>query len=128
MLTLIRTSHSSAAGQGPRRALLSGDNRVVRNSYQQKFLQWNPFSPRGEDHSVVANHTCGLCHIHLSSGKCWYCQPPDSPSQVLRGHWCHCGVLINKDTCERDVTTQPIMALAKYHAEKALEGIRRRDE
>ena len=106
---------------------LSGDNRVVRNSYHLQILSRSPGSPRGEDHSAVANHICGLCHIICLQEGAGVANHPTLHHRFHVVTGCHCAVLLNKDTCECDVTTKPIMALAKYHAGWALQEIRRRD-
>ena len=101
----------------------SGDNRGVSNSYRLQVLSWNTELPRGDDHSAVANHSCGPWHIICLQEGAGVANHPTLHHRFHVVTGCHCAVLLNKDTCERDVMTKPIMVPEKQSAEGALEGI-----
>ena len=101
---------------------LSGDNRGASNSYRLQVLSWNTEPPRGDDHNAVANHFCGPWHIICHQEGAGVANHPTLHHRLHVVTWFHCAVVLNKDTCERDVTLKPIMVPAKKCAEGALEG------
>ena len=64
-----------------------------------------------------------LFDVLLVSGRCRFANHATLRHRfhVVKAH--HSAVLLNKDTCEREVTTRQIMVPAKKSAECTLEGI-----
>ena len=102
---------------------LSGDNRGGINSYHIQVLVWNPCRPRADDHSAVANHICESWHIICLQEGVGFANHATLHHRfhVVTVH--HCALLLNKDTFERDVTTNSIMVPARKCTKGALEGI-----
>ena len=95
----------------------------VRNTDRLQILSWNPGPPRGDDHSAVANHICGPWHFICLQEGAGVANHPTLHHRFHAVTGCFCAVLLNKDTCERDVTPKPVKVPAEYYADCALEGI-----
>ena len=102
---------------------LSGDNHGKCNSYHLQDLSLNPCPPRGDYHSAVVSHIYEPWHIICLQEDVGFANHTTLHYRfhVVYAH--HCAFLLNKDTFERDVTTNSIMISAKKCIWEALEDI-----